>query len=348
MAVRPGWRRATGALAGLALAALLAPGLPAADDGAPAAADQLARRYKLVKITGRVWGLPQEQQLRAQLKRLPQLRERIVTAQNDLDERVARNDAAWKVAGPLIAAIEQQLEQVSTSDPRRGPLVEQLARLNAEAVKPADLAGRDAVRSRLAQLGQDRCTLALALVGIRTTAAAIAGRYRELAGDAEVKRLVRESGEKCRLGPARNYQAEVRKLGEYDALAFAPQAPMYLQSGKVRVTAIVNDAACVTFSWSEASDAVTYLPQSVLRTAGIEIPADARIETLRIGGRTIEAREVFIPSLRVGSCQAKSVAALVLPPEAEDLGAQLTPLALSPWRAKVERERLRMALIAEP
>ena len=74
------------------------------------------------------------------------------------------------------------------------------------------------------------------------------------------------------------------------------------------------------------------------------MPGDAPTQTLRIGGRTIEAREVFLPSLRVGSCHAKSVAALVLPPEAEDLGAQITPLALSPWRVKIERERLRMTL----
>lgn len=336
-------RLATGSAAYLALAWFCCAPAHAADDPPPAA-EQLAERYGLVKVTGRVWGLPAEQQLRARLKRLPELRERIVTAQKALDERIAQNDSAWKAAELAIAALDQRLAQLSTTDPQRGLLLQERAKRTASAIPPADLAGRDIVRGTLARLGQDRATLAIDLAWIRSTAAANAERYRALAGDDDLSRLIQETGEKCRLGPARNYQVEVRKLKEYDKLAFASHAPLYLQSGRVRVTAVVNDTACVTFSWSEASDAVTYLPATVAHAAGIEVPADARRETLKIDGRTIEAREVFLSSLRLGSSHGKSVAAFVLPPEAEDLGAQLTPLALSPWRVRIERERLRLVL----
>lgn len=336
------WRIATGSAACLALAWLCSAPARAADDSAPAA-EQLAERYGLVRVTGRVWGLPAEQQLRARLKRLPELRERIVSAQKALDERIAQNDAAFKGAELAIASLNQQLAQLSTADPQRGLLLRERARWNASAIPPAELAGRDPVRGTLARLGQDRATLAIELAWIRSTAGTMAERYRELSKDDDLRRLIEETGEKCRLGPARNYQVEFRKLEEFDKLAFASHAPLYLQSGRVRVTAAVNDAACVTFSWSEASDAVTYLPATVAHAAGIEVPADARRETLKIDGRTIEAREVFLKSLRLGSCYSKSVAAFVLPPEAEDLGAQLTPLALSPWHVRIERERLRLA-----
>ncbi len=338
------WRGMTaiGLCCALALPAPIA--ARADEEQAQHAAEQIRQQHGLVKITGRVWGLPLEEQLRSRLKRLPDLRERIVTCQKELDERLARNDLAWQQAAPLIEALRKQIATLSTSDPQRGILAEQLARLEAEVVPPAALAGRDAIRTLLARLGQDRCLLALDLIWIRSTAGSIAERYRQLAGDEELVRLIKQSGDRCRLGPARNYAAEVRRLDEYDKLVITPQAPLYLQSGRVRVTAIVSDAICVTFSWSEASDAVTFLPASTLRSAGIEVPADAPREMLRIEGRQIEARAVFLPSLRLGSCHARSVAAYILPPEAEDLGAQLTPLSLSPWRAKVERERLRLVL----
>jgi hypothetical protein len=100
----------------------------------------------------------------------------------------------------------------------------------------------------------------------------------------------------------------------------------------------------VTFTWSEAEDAVSFLPASVLASAAIDVPADAPRRTVQIDGRTVECREIIVQSLRLGSFQAKSVAVCILPPEAEDLGAQLTPLALSPCRGKVEIERLRLAL----
>ena len=314
------------------------------EDGlAPNAAEQL-RQHGLVKITGRVWGLPLEQQLRERLKGLAELRERIVTAEKELAERMNRNEAAWKAATTAMAVIDQELGQLPEGDLRRRVLREQRAKIRVSAVPPADLPGHDSVRGSLSRLAQDRCTLALDLFWIRSTVAALGERYRELAGDDGLQQLVRDSGEKCRLGPARNYQVELRRLDEYDKLALAPHVPVYLQGGRTRVAAVVADAACVTFTYSEATDAVTYLSASAAHAAGIAVPADAREESLRIGGRTIVAREVFLPSLRLGSIQAKAVAAFVLPPEAEDLGSQLTPQALSPHRAQVERERLRLAL----
>jgi len=316
----------------------------AAEDEAQQAARQLNEQHGLVKITGRVWGLPLEVQLRMRLKRLPSLREQIVTTQKALDERTARNEQAWQQAAPAINALKSQLARLSSSDPQRAALSEQLKLISADVVEPKSLAGRDDVRTQLSGLGQDRCALALDLVWIRSTVVKIAERYRQLAGDEEVTRLIKQSGTKCRLGPARDYAADARKLDEYDALAFAVHVPVYLQSGRVRVTALIADAACATFSWSEASDAVTCLPASVLDAAAIQVPADAPQRTVRIEGRTVVCREIVLGSLRLGSCHAKSVPVCVLPPEAEDLGAQLTPLAFSPCRGKLELERLRVVL----
>lgn len=339
------WRSRTAIGLCSALVLLIAAATSAAgDDEARQAASELEQRHGLVRITGRVWGLPLEAQLRIRLKRLPALRERIVTAQKELDERIVRNGQVWQQAAPAINALRAQIARLSSGDPQRAALAEQLKLLSADTVEPKALAGRDDARGQLSSLSQDRCALALDLVWIRSTVPQIVERYRQLTGDEHIVQLIKQAGQKCRLGPARDYAVDARKLDEYDSVAFAPHVPVYLQAGRVRVAALVCDSAAVTFSWSEASDAVSFLPASVLETAGILVPLDAPRRTLRIDGRTVECHEIVVPSLRLGCCHARSVAVCVLPPEAEDLGAQLTPLALLPCRGKVEIERLRLVL----
>jgi hypothetical protein len=344
MADYPMWRRlgARHACAALVLLMLTATSL-AVDEDPRSAAAELHTKHGLVKTTGRVWGLPLETQLLARLKRLPDLRERILTTTREIEEAIVRNELAWQQAAPALEELRKQLAELSTGDPQRSLVSDQLERLQASVVHPAQLAGRGPVRTELIRLAQNRCTLILDLVWIRHTATELADRYQQLAAEGEVMRLIEQTGKQCRLGPLRNYAAEVRRLNDYEKLASAPNAPIYLQNGQARVTVAVNDATCVTFTWSDDSDAVTFLPASALEAAGIEIPGDAPREMLRIGNRRIEARQIVLPSLRLGSCHAKSVAAYVLPPEAEDLGAQLTPLAISPCRTRLELTKARLA-----
>jgi hypothetical protein len=303
----------------------------AAEDEAQQAARELRQRHGLVRITGRVWGLPLEEQLRARLNGFPACAsESSPPKRKWTSGSCATSKPGSRPAGHRLRADCPPLQQ----RPAAGRATDQLQLLTADVVEPRELAGRDAVRTQLSGLGQDRCALTLDLVWIRSAVLEVAQRYRQLAGDDQLARLIKQTGQKCRLGPARDYTADARKLDEYDALAFAQQVPIYLQTGRVRVTALVCDSACVTFSWSEASDAVVFLPASVLQAAGIQVPPDAPRRTLRIDGRTVESREIIVPSLRLGSCHARSLAVCVLPPEAEDLGAQLTPLALSPCRGR--------------
>lgn len=320
-----------------------APLMLASDIEPQQAAEHLRQRHGLVEISGKVWGLPDEERLRSLLNRLPSLRERIVTVQKELDERIARNEQAWQQAKPVLNGLRAQMSLLSAGDLQRGVLADQLKLLENDVADPAALAGRDPVRSQLARLGQDRCDLARDLVWIRRTSLALAERYRQLAADGEVEKLILSMGPKHRLGPVRNYVADVRQLEEYETLAFAPQAPIYLQSGLVRVTALVEESTCVTLTWSEASDAVTFLPPSAAQSAGIDVSADAPSMTLRIHGRSVVVRQIMLGDLRLGSCHIKSVAAWVLPPDAEDLGAQLASQALSSCRPKLELAMLRLA-----
>ena len=324
------------------LLVLAASPVTAEEPAAPRAAAQL-REMGLVRLNRRVWGLPLEAQLQARLKGLGSLVQRIVSAEKALDEQIVRNAAAWNESSPAIEALQKQIAELPTSDPQRGPLESQLDALLAKVTPPEALAGRDDVRIELARLAQDRCTLLVDLTFVRDAAAQIGPLYERLAEDPAVAALLGQVGEKARLGPARHYAAEIRKLDELDAVAHAPHAPLYLQSGRIRVTAAAGDA-CLTFTFNPASDAVTYLPASAAETAGIEVPQDAPRQVVKIADRQLEVRRVTLGSVRLGSCAARDVVAYVLPPEAEDLGAQLAARSLSPCNPRVDLARLRLIL----
>jgi hypothetical protein len=57
---------------------------------------------------------------------------------------------------------------------------------------------------------------------------------------------------------------------------------------------------------------------------------------------TAGARKAIVKTVRLGQCQLQSVAALVLPPEAEDLGCWIGRSALQKQRVRLEPERLRL------
>ena len=314
------------------------------DDERRLAVEQLRTRHGLVKVTARVFGPALENKLLARLRGLPALRERILTGERETGELIAGNELAWQQSAPAIARLKQQLAEASPTDPRRLLLADQLQRLQTRAVEPDKLAGHGPLRTRLIELAENRCTLTIDLAWIRRAASQLAERYEELVADAEVTRLIEQAGEACRLGPLRNYAAELRRLDEYERLASASHAPAYLQGGRLRVTAAVNDSSCITFTWSEKSDDVTFVPASLIEAAGIEIATEAPRETVRIAGHRVEARQIVLPSLRLASCVARNVPVYVLPPEAEHLGAQLTPLALSPCRARVEPAKARIVI----
>ena len=306
---------------------------------------RLQKKHGLIRLSGGVWGLPIEAALKEKLAQLPQLRESVVTAEKELDERTAANRRAWAEAAPALETLKQALGRLSPTDPQRLALAQQLTTLEATVSEPARFSLRGDVRARLVAFSRDRSLLQLALLWIRAQVPRLTEEYARLAKLQDVAAGLKQLGNE-KLGPLKSYAPEVKRLAEYDKLVFTDWLPAYQQAGQTRFSAIVNEQVPVTFTWSEDSDSKLILPASVLEPCGLSLPENSPRQTIKLGDRTFAVRELGIPTMRLGRHVAKNLAALVLPPEGEDLGARLPRQALTSLRINIELDRLRLTVTA--
>lgn len=337
---RAGWQQHSYAALGFGLLLVLG-GLAQADDSA----EQLLReKYGLLRLSGTVWGLPLEEQLREKLAALPTLRESIVLAEKELQSRIESNRLAWQENAPASEALRQSLALLSPTDPRRLAGEQQLQAMQLLALPPDRLGANADVRARLIALGQDRSAMVLSLLWIRNAIPKLQQRYEELAQSPDLRHLLKQL-DGTRLGPLKNYTSEARKAAEYDKLVFNSLLPVYFQGGRVRVAVIINEQSSLTCTWSEATDSKLILPASCLEGAGLTLPETATGKTVSLGmDRTLTVRETTLPYLRLGRHVVKDVPAWILPPEGEDLGATLPRQVLTGLRVQIQPEFLRMAV----
>jgi hypothetical protein len=306
---------------------------------------RLQKGHGLVRLSGGVWGLPLEAELKEKLAQLPLLRESIVTAEKELEERAAANRRAWAEAAPALETLKQALGRLSPTDPNRVALLQQLVTLEGTVSEPSRLSLRGEVRARLVAFSRDRSLLQLALLWIRAQAPRLAEEYVRLAKLPDLTAALKQLGNE-KLGPLKNYHLEVKRLTEYDKLVFTDWLPAYQQAGQTRFSAILGEQAPVTFTWSEESDGKLLLPASVLEPSGLTLPENSPRQTIKLADRTLTVRELVIPTLRLGRHVAKNLTALVLPPEGEDLGPRLPRQALADLRINIELDRLRLTVSA--
>lgn len=314
-----------------------------AKDTAPE--EHLQKHFGLVRLSAAVWGLPLEVELKEKLAQLPALRESVVTAEKELDERSAANRRGWTESAPALEAIRKALGQLSPTDPKHIALAQQLATLESTVSEPSRLSLRGEVRARLVAFSRDRSLLQLALLWLRTQAPRLEAEYARLAKRQDLAELLRQLRNE-KLGPLKNYAPDLKRTAEYDKLVFTDWLPAYQQAGQTRFSAIVNEQAPATFTWSEESDGKLLLPSSLLEPCGLTVAQNAPQRLVKLGDRRLMARELSLPTLRLGRHVAKDLAGLVLPPEGEDLGARLPRSVLSSLRINIELDRLRLTVTA--
>jgi hypothetical protein len=289
------------------------------------------------------WIQRRELSLRTRIDELPKLKENIQANERQLVERIEQNRQLWQVRRQTELRLKQLAATRSTSDPQRQQLEQQIATLRTQAVPPDELGGMPDVQSRLVDLTSDRNRLTLSIVWVRETAPVIVDEYARLRADDRVTAALRKLGGNHTLGSGKSLDAELKQLAQYEPLLNSPSLPMYRQSGLPRVGAIINDRTPVTFTWRDSSEPAT-VTRSMLEAAGIKLPDDASRVEQTFGNRRLTTRQVTIPYLRFGRCVLRDVDAFVLPPEGEDLGAQIGPAAFTGYSVKAEPEWLRLTI----
>jgi hypothetical protein len=335
--------------AALAVVAAILGGGPTTLQADEEAARAVLAQHGLARLGRRTWVVPEERKLREQYERLPRLRESIVTAERDLDAAIEANRERWNAAQPLVAAAKQSLAKLSPGDPQRAIVEQQIASLERGATRPALLGAQPGIRQQVIALSSTRNELLAGIASIRPIGATLETKYAELAGRAEVSVALRQLGDDQRLGPARNYAADLPRLVEFESLAATAWVPIYSLAGQTRVAALVGERTPVTFSWNDASDQPLVLTHSAAEAAGVTPDAGVPRETIEAApGRKVAAQKVTIRQLRLGKLLLENVAGYVLAPDDEDLGNRLGGLTLAGHAVRLVPERLRMWIDAEP
>ncbi|MCY2996418.1 MAG: hypothetical protein NTY19_52505 [Planctomycetota bacterium] len=294
---------------------------------------------------GTVWLSTSERRLREHLSGLDEARANLVRLQAQVDERIRRNALLWLNSRQQIDVLQKTLATLKKDDPKRKQMDRQIEGLRKQAVEPKRLGGEPDVRARLIELTNLRSRLTLSLLAIRTLTAELDGEYQRLAQDSEVTAALQQLGSGHRLGPLNtNYRAELQRLVDYERVAFSDGAPLYLQGLSVRVGAILNEHTPIALTWQDTSEPIV-LTTGMAEAAGLKIPADAPTVPLSFPqNRRLLTRTASVPSIRFGKYLLHDLTAQVLPPEGEDLGARIGPLAFSQYRVSVDLERLRFGL----
>jgi hypothetical protein len=183
-----------------------------------------------------------------------------------------------------------------------------------------------------------RSALEVTVLEIERTIAVLDREYRTLAADPAVTAALKSVGN-TRLGPAKDYRRNNRISAAREV--FTANQPVYRESGRWRISAVLNERTPATFSYVEQSRP-TFIA-TLAQSLGIE-PEPAAAEKQRIGERELAVRRAKLPSLRLGKLVFRDVPVFILPPEAEDQGSQLASGALAGCRVRLEPNRMSLEL----
>ncbi len=332
----------------LGLSCSAAPAL--AEDSAPMAT--LAKKG-LTRV-GALWLVAEEVQLRHDLASLKILEKQFHDAEKNAADSLKRTEllrAELELAREEQRRIARLLDSTALKTHERQQFADALRiragwidKLQSLVSDVSGPGGESGLKATLINLINAQSRLALAVLGIRRNAAGLDAAYARLHADGEVARALKALGGEPQLGPARNYQRDVKQLARLESMVFTAEVPVFRENQRYRLGVILNERIPATFSYREAAGP-NLVPASLVRAAGINIGQDCPKVVYRgEGGREIPARLVKLPTLRIGRHVLENVEAYALPPEGEDLGAELSAAGLGAFRVELDVRQLRLGV----
>jgi hypothetical protein len=306
----------------------------AADD---ADALRTLARHNLT-ATGDVWIVPEEVELRRHVEALERLEREHQQAKSAVEEHIKANDAAaktWSEAKVKLEKTRASLKDDTIVGAERRQL-EETARQQEKEVRDLRTRWRDEnqlgehppVRAAVIRQVTVRNAMTVSVLAIRRLEPLLPQRYGPLRINPAVRTALAKVGQRQRLGPAGDYQAESKRLAAAGRIAFSDEVPIFREDRHFRVSLLVNDQTPAVFS-IRYSTGPTVIPASLAAAAGIKIDANSRRSTyVADARRRLTVSAVTIPRMRLAGAVLENVKALVLPPEGEDLGAKTGPRRL--------------------
>lgn len=307
--------------------------------------DALSERYGLHRLPGsNLWVAPVEADLRRLWFELPQHRDAVIALEQALAERIDRNGRDWLAADRTESSLRATLANLARADRQRPQFERQLSLLRRGIVAPERLASVDEVREQLVQLSDYRHALWLGAQAIRHKTALLDDTYANLRNDSELIKLLRSAGPKSRLGPAKDYRNDLKKLAELERPALTEWTPLFLAGEHQRLTLLANNSTPLTFSWTSSPEP-TVITAAMAEAVGLRPRAGGKSQLVTVGKQSWHAVPAIIPYLRVGKFELSEVEVAILPPDAESAGARISPAVFQGYRVVPQPERLRFVIV---
>jgi hypothetical protein len=323
-------------------------------DDADAVPENILQTHGLKKV-GKLWVLPEEQQLRERLTTLERLEKRHREGRAAVDQLLDANeatlarltkleetvkktrdlDAAAKAGSPQRKQIDVELKNGESA-------IEQLHKLY---ITPDKLGMAAPLKPALIDVVNARTDVTLRLLAYHDTPCDLLQRYQELGKDPAIAAAVSNGADAIQLGPQKGLCERWRFiLDSFDANLLGDSLPVYRDGHAFRFTAIIDDRRPLTFTLGNV-DEPAIIPQNLAEAAGLSVDPDAPKKTFHVSeSRDVKAQVIKIGQVRLAGHVVKNVTAYILPPEAADVGARVGPNSLPGMHLHVNAARFQIVV----
>lgn len=328
----------------------------------PAGADEESARQLLesrgLVAVGNLWMLKEDVAVRRKLDLLDQSLRLLQKAIDKAEELIEENEKLGVELQRARSALDQRQAARagngnSAERAAKERLQDQVAKLQQRVrqlealyMPPQEFCEHPDSRATVIAINAARYRIAVSLAELPTRVFTIENDYAVLRKDPKVMATLAALGPQIRLASGTSVSKNRQRLARAERVAFGDWVPIYAESGRIRVAAIVEERTPTTLTYQPGSGPAL-LPDSVIQKAEVEIPADAPAAIYEPGdGRRIPVRVVTIRYLRVGETLLEDVKIYALPPEGEDLGGRITDESLGRYTARLDLAHLRMQITA--
>jgi clan AA aspartic protease (TIGR02281 family) len=256
---------------------------------------------------------------------------RLFSDETKLARALRLSAAAWEESKTQLLQIEQQMEMLEV---QVGQMNAQYAAVGNPQGRNNDLVARiNAASAQLKQLMRARDSVKETVAEKKNEAGAKEEEYAELVLKMRrlvdgMKETVRTASEVRDVGIALQVLATRhssptemsmdamtspldRRLRKLEEAVFSESIPLTAERGALTVQAVIGLEPVDMLIDSGAS--IILIPQELAEKLGIKAEADAKSLNLKTAdGRTIAAKQIFLPRLRVGKFEAENVKAALL------------------------------------
>jgi len=307
----------------LVVSAGLAAGVYAADD--KAAVEFLSQKNLVRK--GFFWLCPEEVKMVEGLASLKQLEKSYKESRTKIEQGLKKNSVAKAALtqarseyDKLKQTLEQnpnmptpQFNQMATEINKRAELVNTYLPQVVDLDSPEE---NSSFKKLFVEMIDHRNKLLLTVLSVRANLDKLPDCYAKLGEDAEVSEALKALGPQWKLGPAKNYTRDLKPLESAEALVLTDDTPIFRENKALQLSLILNDETPVILGYTTSAE-YSIIAADKAKEIGLKIDDKAPVVNLNTdGGGALMARQVTIPSLRIGKHLLKDVVVLVLPEDA--------------------------------